>query len=159
MLRHGSYKPTGRAKPASEYLLRTAVEGQVPVINVLADANNVVSLESLFPISIIDLDLAGVDRFVVRRGRAGESYVFNPSGQELGLQDLLLVAGLPQDSPLATPVKDSQATKTSPTTRRALGIVYAPSSLALDLKSATERLAGLLQKHAGAVVTWGVLPA
>jgi DNA/RNA-binding domain of Phe-tRNA-synthetase-like protein len=157
LLRHDTYKPTGRAKPASEYLLRTAVEGDVPVINVLADANNVVSIETLFPISIVDLDKAGTDAFVVRWGREGESYVFNPSGQELGLRDLLLVACLPTDTPCATPVKDSQATKTDATTRRALGIVYGPASLRGEVKAATERLAGLLTHSAGATVVFGVL--
>ncbi len=158
MLRHGTYKPTGRAKPASEYLLRTAVEGEVPVINVLADANNVVSLETLFPISIIDLDRARADRFVVRHGREGESYVFNPSGQELSLKDLLLVARLPSDRPCATPVKDSQETKTDVSTRRALGVVYGPAGLHDAVRDATARLADLLSRHAGSTVRWGMLP-
>jgi len=157
LLRHGTYKPTGRAKPASEYLLRTAVEGQVPVINVLADANNVVSLETLFPISIIDLDRAATDRYVVRWGREGESYVFNPSGQELDLRDLLLTARLPTDRPCATPVKDSQETKTDASTTRTLGIVYGPAVLRDAVRDATARLADLLTRHAGAKVEWGVL--
>lgn len=157
LLRHGSYKPTGRAKPASEYLLRTAVEGGVPVINRLADANNVVSLETLLPISIIDLDRAGADRFVVRWGRDGETYAFNPSGQELGLCDLLLVARLPSDRPCATPVKDSQETKTDAATRRALGIVYGPIALRDEVMAATARLAGILGVHARSTVAWGVL--
>ena len=157
LLRHGTYKPTGRAKPASEYLVRTAVEGDVPVINVLADANNVVSIETLFPISIVDLDKAGANRFVVRWGREGETYVFNPSGQELGLRDLLLVACLPSDAPCATPVKDSQATKTDASTRRALGIVYGPASLRCAVRDATERLAALLARSAGATVVSGML--
>jgi DNA/RNA-binding domain of Phe-tRNA-synthetase-like protein len=157
LLRHGTYKPTGRAKPASEYLLRTAGEGEVPVINVLADANNLVSLETLLPITIIDLDRAGAERFAVRWGRKGESYVFNPSGQVLDLGDLLLVARLPSDEPCGTPVKDSQATKTDDGTRRALGIVYGPASLRAEVAAATARMADLLQRHAGATVVHGVL--
>ncbi|HSA24208.1 MAG TPA: hypothetical protein P5076_22295, partial [Myxococcota bacterium] len=30
MLRHGKYRPSGRAKPASEFLLRAALEGTFP---------------------------------------------------------------------------------------------------------------------------------
>jgi hypothetical protein len=36
LLRHGGYKPTGRGKPSSEYLLGAAAEGGMPAIN-LAD--------------------------------------------------------------------------------------------------------------------------
>lgn len=157
LLRHGTYKPTGRAKPASEYLLRTACEGDVPVINVLADANNRVSLDTLLPITIIDLDRAGADTYAVRWGREGESYVFNPSGQVLDLRDLLLVARRPSDEPCGTPVKDSQATKTDASTTRALGIVYGPASLRAEVAAATADLADLLRRHAGATVTHGVL--
>lgn len=157
MLRHGRYKPTGRGKPASEYLVRAAVEGVFPRINVLADANNLVSLASRFPISVIDLDRAGANAFVVRFGRPGESYVFNPSGQELDLQDLLLGAALPDDRPVATPVKDSQATKTDAATTRALGLVYGPAALADEVGAATARMAELLRVHGGGRVAWWLL--
>ena len=33
MLRFGAYKPTGRGKPASEYLLNAAAEGHFPFIS------------------------------------------------------------------------------------------------------------------------------
>lgn len=158
MLRHGRYKPTGRGKPASEYLVRAAGEGAFPRINLLADVNNVVSLGSGLPISVIDLDRAAADAFVVRFGRAGESYVFNPSGQELELHDLLLVAALPDDRPVATPVKDSQATKTDGTTVRALGVVYGPAGMADAVAKATGRMADLLRTHGRGVVAWWVLP-
>jgi DNA/RNA-binding domain of Phe-tRNA-synthetase-like protein len=155
MLRHGRYKPTGRSKPASEYLVRAAGEGVFPRINFLADVNNLVSLASRFPISVIDLDRAGADAFVVRFGRAGESYVFNPSGQELDLHDLLLVAALPDDRPVATPVKDSQATKTDPETVRALGLIYGPAPLRDAVAEATARMDDLLRIHGqGEVASW-----
>src|SRR4051812_32529572 len=37
LLRHGGYKPTGRGKPASEYLVRAATEGQLSSINLAVD--------------------------------------------------------------------------------------------------------------------------
>jgi DNA/RNA-binding domain of Phe-tRNA-synthetase-like protein len=157
LLRFGAYKPTGRAKPASEYLLREAVEGRFPRINTLADINNLVSLETLLPISLLDVEAAGGCAFRVRRGREGEAYVFNASGQEISLRDLLLVARLPADLPCASPVKDSQATKTHAGTRRALGIVYAPCAYAAEAKAAAARMAELMARFAAAEVSWGLL--
>ncbi len=157
LLRHGAYKPTGRGKPASEYLLSAAAEGQFPAINAAVDINNLVSLESLLPISVVDLDLASTGRFLCRWGREGESYVFNPSGQVLELRDLLLVARAPSDEPCATPVKDSQTTKTRPETRRILGVVYAPEAMSREADGAAARMADLFGKYCGAAVRWGLV--
>src|ERR1700712_4046543 len=44
LLRHGGYKPTGRGKPAAEYLLKAAGEAGLSTINVAVDACNAVSL-------------------------------------------------------------------------------------------------------------------
>jgi len=156
MLRFGTYKPTGRGKPASEYILNAAAEGQFPLINAIVDINNLVSLESLLPISVVDLDRAGGARFAVRRGREGESYVFNPSGQVLQLRDLLLGARLPEDSPCASPIKDCQATKTHEGTTRVLGLVYSPESLATQALDAAARMAALLERYCGAEALSGV---
>jgi len=127
-LRHGAYKPTGRAKPAAEYLLRAAAEGTFPRVNAPVDVCNALSLDHLVPISLWDLDLAAAGAFSVRRGRSGEAYVFNHAGQEIALQDLVLGARVADDAPLVTPVKDSLATKTTPATTRVAGIVYAPAA-------------------------------
>ena len=58
LLRHGGFKPTGRSKPASEYLLKAVREGLLSPINLAVDACNVVSLHSGLPISVVDLDRA-----------------------------------------------------------------------------------------------------
>ena len=55
LLRHKGYKPTGRGKPASEYLVRAAENEKLGPINVAVDVCNVVSLNSGFPISVADL--------------------------------------------------------------------------------------------------------
>jgi len=158
MLRHGVYKPTGRGKPASEYLLKAAVEGRFPVINNLADINNLVSVTTLLPVSVIDLDLASSDAFTVRWGRENEEYVFNPSGQVLKLQDLLLAARIPDDVPAASPIKDCQATKTHDGTARALGLVYAPLNLKHAALEAAACMARCLAEHASASARHGILP-
>ena len=58
VLRNGKYKPTGRGKPAAEYLVRAAGEGKLGSINLAVDLCNVVSLHSGLPISVVDLDRA-----------------------------------------------------------------------------------------------------
>ena len=94
----------------------------------LVDVCNLVSLRTLLPISLVDLSFAATNRFCVRRGRAGESYVFNAGGQAIALEDLLLLARLPGDTPCANAVKDSLATKLTPESRDVLAVVYAPLS-------------------------------
>src|SRR5262249_46884298 len=56
LLRHGGFKPAGRSKPASEYLIRAATEGKLASINMAVDVCNIVSLHSGLPISVVDLD-------------------------------------------------------------------------------------------------------
>lgn len=131
MLRNGRYKPTGRGKPASEYLLRAASEATFPRINAVVDVNNLVSAEAALPISLWDLDRAGVDRYVFRLGAEGEAYVFNASGQALDLHDLVVGCRAPNgdvSEPSVSPIKDSHATKTTPETRRVAGCIYAPAN-------------------------------
>lgn len=145
ILRNGSYKPTGRGKPASEYLLRAATEGDFPRINGPVDANNLVSLGHLAPISLWDLDLAGTSTFEVRLGAAGESYVFNSAGQLLELRDLVCGCGLfanGRSRPMVTPIKDSLATKLTSATTRVAACIYWPLDVGEErLERATRELA------------------
>ena len=121
MLRQSGYKPTGRGKPASEYLVRAAEEGTLGPVNAAVDAGNAVSLHSGFPISVVDRDRAAPP-FRIAVGAAGEGYVFNASGQEIdvwGLVCLYDAAG-----PCANAVKDAERTKTGEATRRTLSVVW-----------------------------------
>lgn len=121
LLRHGKYKPTGRGKPASEYLVRAATEGTLGPINVAVDVCNAVSLHSGFPISVVDLDRAR-EPFRIGIAPAGSTYVFNASGQEIDVEDLLCL--FDADGPCANAVRDSQRTKTHPGTRRTLSVIW-----------------------------------
>lgn len=150
MLRHGRYKPTGRGKPASEYLVQAAREDRFPRINNLVDINNMVSLESMLPISLIDLSRAGRDRFFVRRGREGESYVFNSAGQTIELTDLVVVARMPEDVPSANPVKDAMETKLTDASTEVMAVLYAPRSLGQVLAEASRSFARALERWGGA---------
>ena len=126
LLRHGGYKPTGRGKPASEYLLAACAEGSLASINLAVDACNVVSLHSGLPISVVDLALAR-EPFRIGIAQEGESYVFNPSGQSIDLSGLLCL--FDADGPCANGVKDSRRTKTGPGTTRTLSVVWGTSAL------------------------------
>ena len=121
LLRHGGYKPTGRGKPASEYLVRAAEAGALQPINPAVDACNIVSLHSGLPISVVDLDRSPSPH-EIRVAPAGERYVFNAAGQEIEL------AGLPclydGAGPCANAVKDAQRTKTHGGTTRTLSVVW-----------------------------------
>ena len=133
ILRNGVYKPTGRGKPASEYLLRSASEGAFPRINSPVDVCNFLSLKHVIPISLWDLDLSEADRFVFRLGSSGEQYVFNEGGQVIDVEDLLVGCRVrggdnPTEEAIVNPVKDSLATKTTPQTSRVAACIYAPAA-------------------------------
>src|SRR5437870_7690301 len=126
LLRHGGFRPTGRSKPASEYLIKAVREGLLSSINVAVDACNVVSLHSGLPISVIALDRAR-EPFRVGVAPAGASYVFNASGQSIDLGGLLCL--FDADGPCSNAVKDAQHTKTSPETQRTLSLIWGSVAL------------------------------
>jgi DNA/RNA-binding domain of Phe-tRNA-synthetase-like protein len=126
LLRHGGFKPTGRSKPASEYLIRAAGEMKLTSINTAVDACNAVSLHSGFPISVVDLDKVR-EPLRVDLAPAGARYVFNASGQEIDLGGLLSL--FDAEGPCANAVKDAQRTKTGPETRRTLSLVWGSVAL------------------------------
>jgi DNA/RNA-binding domain of Phe-tRNA-synthetase-like protein len=134
MLRHGGYKPTGRGKPASEYLARAASEGQLASINLAVDACNVVSLASGIPISVIDLDRARAPLHVTL-APAGAKYVFNNTGQEIDVTGLLCLCDA--DGPTANAVKDAMRTKTNDATRRTLSVLWCARGFEPQLAAAS----------------------
>jgi DNA/RNA-binding domain of Phe-tRNA-synthetase-like protein len=148
VLRHGGYKPTGRGKPASEYLLRAAEQGALPGINVAVDACNAVSLHSGLPISVIDLDRVRAP-LRIALGEPGARYVFNAAGQEIDVKGLICLHD--QDGPCANPVKDAQRSKTNAETRNALCILWGSRSCSPRVDSALTWYRSLLER-AGAEV-------
>lgn len=127
LLRHGGYRPSGRGKPASEYLVQAAERGTLAPINPVVDACNAASLRGGLPISVVDLDRAA-EPFRVGVADEGASYVFNASGQEITLTGLLCLADA--SGPCANAVKDAQRTKTHDGTVRVLGVVWGTRELA-----------------------------
>lgn len=126
VLRYAGYKPTGRGKPASEYLQRAAAEGGLAPINVAVDLGNAVSLHSGLPISVVDAGRLEAPLRVVP-GAPGESFVFNAAGHVIDVEGLLGLADAA--GPCANAVKDAMRTKTSAETTRTLILVWGASSL------------------------------
>lgn len=141
MLRLGGYKPTGRGKPASEYLVRAASDGALGSINVAVDVCNAVSLHSGFPISVVDLDRAH-GPFRIAIAPEGASYVFNVSGQQIDLAGLVCLYDA--DGPCANAVRDSQRTKTNAETRSTLSVIWGCAGFEERLKMTAEWYRALL---------------
>ncbi len=127
VLRHGGYKPTGRGKPASEYLAKAAAGDGLRSINLAVDLGNAVSLHSGIPISVVDLDRTE-SPLEVAIAPEGSSYVFNPAGQEIDVSGLLCLADAA--GPCANAVKDSMRTKTHEATVRIGCLVWGSRNLA-----------------------------
>lgn len=160
LLRRGGYKPTGRGKPASEFLAQAAGRGEFPRISNVVDVCNLLSLESGLPISLLDVSRAMEGAagpavgLIVRVGAAGESYVFNAAGHAIDVAGLLCVArdGGP---PLANAVKDSMASKIVAETREVLGVVWGTRAGTDEaaLRSLLARFETLLRRDCGATAT------
>jgi DNA/RNA-binding domain of Phe-tRNA-synthetase-like protein len=144
LLRQGGFKPTGRSKPASEYLLGAVRNNQLSSINVAVDACNAESLHSGLPISVIDLDRA-IPPLHVGVARAGACYVFNASGQTIDLNGLLCL--FDAEGPCANAVKDAQRTKTSADTRRTLSLIWGTADLPGHAAGAEAWYRQLLEEH------------
>lgn len=149
LLRQGGFKPAGRSKPASEYLVTAHDELRFPQINAAVDACNVASLWSGMPISLIDLDRV-VGDLSVSICPAGTSYVFNASGQVIDASGLLAV--FDREGPTGTPVKDAQRTKTHEGTRSTLSIVWGSNRLPGRTNEATRWYRQLVAQIPGAMI-------
>ena len=155
LLRHGGYKPTGRGKPASEYLVRAVGEGKLGSINAAVDACNVTSLHSGLPISVVDLDLA-CEPFTLAIQPPGTTYVFNTGGQTIDVSGLLCLAD--GEGPCANAVKDSQRTKTHAGTRATLSVVWGVRSHPERVETATRWYRELLERAGAATETAELVP-
>ena len=126
LLRYGGFKPSGRSKPASEYLVGAAAKGRMGSINAAVDCCNVASLHSGLPISVVDMD-RGRGPWRIGLIPPDTEYIFNPAGQVISIGGLI---GLFDESgPCGGPVKDSQRTKTHEKTRQTLSVVWGSTSL------------------------------
>tara|TARA_R110002072_G_scaffold51262_3_gene137435 strand:- start:244 stop:888 length:645 start_codon:yes stop_codon:yes gene_type:complete len=148
LFRHGGYKPTGRGKPASEYLIKAVADGRLGTINRAVDVCNVVSLHSGLPISMVDLDKT---QGAIRIGLAPPEteYVFNTGGQTIKFAGLVCVSD--EEGPCANGVKDSQRTKTNDESTTTLSLIWGTSALPGRTQATVAWYADLLREHGAEV--------
>ena len=146
LLRVHGYRPTGRGKPSSEYLVGAVGDGRLGTINAVVDAGNVASLHSGLPISVVDLDRCRAP-LRVDVPPAGSSYVFNRGGQEIDVGGLLCL--FDADGPCANAVKDAQRTKTDAATRRVIAVVWGTAAPQLEHAAQTVAWLGELFTRLG----------
>lgn len=120
--------PTKR-RPSSEALLRRVLRGQaLHPVNTLVDLCNYLSLKSLLPIGLYNLDRIQGDA-ELRLGREAEPYEaigresFSVGGRMV-LADRL--------GPFGSPTSDSTRTMITLATRRAMAVFYSPLSFPVD---------------------------
>lgn len=125
MYRRLGIDPT-KTRPSSEALLRRVKKGDpLPRINTLVDICNWCSAEFQLPYGLYDRDrLQGVVQ--LRTGRPGEEYA--------GIRkDVVHLEGRPtlvdDDGPFGNPTADSARTMVTPSTMRALLVVFAPRAI------------------------------
>jgi DNA/RNA-binding domain of Phe-tRNA-synthetase-like protein len=156
LLRTGGFKPSGRSKPASEYLAQAVKEERFPFINNLVDINNYISLSSGLPASLLDLASTG-ERLALRYGAPGEKYIFNETGQEIDLAGLICLCRVDgaASRPVGNPVKDSMEAKLRPATKAVVGVVFAPASVVeeVNLSGVMDLFAAMLASHGHAQKT------
>ena len=155
VLRQAGFKPTGRSKPASEYLTRAQAEGGLRPINFAVDVCNLVSLYSGLPISVVDLDRAEPPLRIAVAGDAA-SYVFNPAGQTIDVAHLVCLHDA--QGPCANAVKDAQRTKTNDHTRATLTVIWGSQDLRERASSAVRYYQELLVGAGATIEAVAVTP-
>jgi DNA/RNA-binding domain of Phe-tRNA-synthetase-like protein len=148
MLRSRQFRPTGRSKPASEYLAGAAETGRLSRIDIAVDLGNAVSLHSGLPISVVDVERL-TPPLRVALAETGARYEFNTAGQVID------VAGLPclhdAAGPCANAVKDARRSKTGADTRRTLVLIWGTRALPGRTEQTHDWLA-TLARTAGATI-------
>lgn len=146
----GAYKALGkdpaRYRGSAEALLRRVVQGKgLPLINNVVDIINLVSVESLLPLGLYDLEkVRGPVTF--RAGRAGETY------KGIGKYDLNL-EGLPvfcdEIGPFGSPTSDSERTMVTASAKKILLVVISFGS-PQGIERWVARASALLTQYASA---------
>ena len=135
-------------RPSSERLLRRVVQAkQLPKVNKLVDAMNLVSLSLQYPLGVYDWDKI-VPPVLVRIGRPDESYP-GLSGDPVNLEGkLVLVDG---ESLFGNPSHDSARTQVGLGTVRSLVVAWASAETPkAELESVLEEIKSLAREFCDA---------
>ena len=155
ILRNGTYKPSGRGKPANEFLLRAAQDGSFPRVSNVVDTINYISLKYMVPISVWDVDAAAASTYEFRKGKGDEEYVFNNAGHSIKLRDLIVGCAVASDGkkPIVNPVKDSMYTKIGKSTSNIAICLYFHVDIGDEyMREATSELINLISQCGQQVV-------
>ncbi len=139
-------KDPARYRGSAEALLRRVVQGKgLPLINNVVDIINLVSVESLLPLGLYDLEKVR-EPIVFRAGRAGETY------KGIGKYDLNL-EGLPVFcdalGPFGSPTSDSERTMVTAAAKKILLVIISFGGRQ-DIERWTTRAMDLLTRYAAA---------
>lgn len=116
-------------RPSSERLLKRVVQGrELPTVNQLVDAVNLVSLTVQTPLGVYDWDKIAPP-VLVRIGRPDESFTTIGGKRFQAGGRIVLVDG---ESVFGSPSRDSERSKVGEGTVRALSIVWAPAGVSND---------------------------
>lgn len=138
-------KDPARYRGSAEALLRRILSGKsFPQINSVVDIINLVSVESRLPIGLYDLAHVRGD-IVFRPGQAGETYK-GIGKYDLNLQDLPVFSD--QLGPHGSATSDSERTMVTASTTEIAAVLVCFGGTD-GLQSAADRMAALLQQHAG----------
>jgi len=155
------YKMVGldptKERPSSEKLLRRVIHGRpFPRVNGFVDAMNLVSLRQQFPLGFYDWDQI-VPPVLLRIGRPDETYP-GIGRVEVRLQGkIVLVDG---EGPFGNPTHDSDRTRISERSVRALVVAFAPGDTPRAALEDVVREIGSTAKDfcGGRVAVSGILP-
>ena len=122
---------SGLTQVGSRQLMAAIADGRFPSIHPVVDFFNWLSVETSLPISVLDGKLIQ-GNWKFRLGQPGEQYVFNPSGQELKVEGLLVL--IDEVGPTGSPVKDAQRTKVSDATEEFFVVIWGTQQLPENLE-------------------------
>lgn len=116
-----------RNRPSSEALIRRLIKGKkLYRVNSLVDAINYCSLNYLLPLGLYDLDRIQGKSIALRKGVAGEGY--EGIGKDwVNLENRYSM--FDNTGPFGSPTADSDRTKITAQTGRALVVIFAPLSV------------------------------
>jgi DNA/RNA-binding domain of Phe-tRNA-synthetase-like protein len=150
-----------KTRPSGEALLRRVLHGdELPNISTVVDAYNLASLKTIVPISGFDPDLLTMP-FQVRFVENGEAFTGIGMTKPMRLTGKMLVLADAEQTVCIYPYRDSDATKITLNSRKALIIAYGAPGISNEyLKQATEStLANIKLVSEGAIETATVFNA
>ena len=142
-----------KTRPSGEALLRRVLHGdELPNISTVVDAYNLTSLKTIVPISGFDPDLLTVP-FQVRFANNGETFTGIGMTKPIPLTEKMLVLADAKQAVCVYPYRDSDATKITLNSRKALVIAYGAPGISNEyLKQAAESTLACISLVSGCTV-------